>query len=140
MDETKYLYGAAVIISMSYYMLLSFMISLSILIAEGILALHDPALRALYDLKVGRLICLRINFCSLRRFYRSSCNAIPTSCWRGVSDETSQNEEEQSMVSSTSKLAPHLAIACSIIATDTCVMSSPHMTTLCYPPLSTPTS
>ncbi|CAL1716210.1 unnamed protein product [Somion occarium] len=34
LDETKYLYGAAVIIT------------------EGILALHDPALRALYDLKI----------------------------------------------------------------------------------------
>ncbi|KIJ66860.1 hypothetical protein HYDPIDRAFT_26280 [Hydnomerulius pinastri MD-312] len=34
LDETKYLYGAAVII------------------AEGIMALHDPSLRALYDLKV----------------------------------------------------------------------------------------
>lgn len=34
LDETKYLYGAAVII------------------AEGIMALHEPALRALYDLKV----------------------------------------------------------------------------------------
>ncbi|OBZ72542.1 Uridine-cytidine kinase-like 1 [Grifola frondosa] len=34
LDETKYLYGAAIII------------------AEGILALHDPALRALYDLKI----------------------------------------------------------------------------------------
>ncbi|KAL6307459.1 armadillo/beta-catenin/plakoglobin [Sparassis latifolia] len=33
-DETKYLYGAAIII------------------AEGIMALHDPALRALYDLKI----------------------------------------------------------------------------------------
>ncbi|KAF8558142.1 armadillo beta-catenin plakoglobin [Imleria badia] len=34
LDETKYLYGAAVII------------------AEGIMSLHDPSLRALYDLKV----------------------------------------------------------------------------------------
>ncbi|KAI0734182.1 armadillo/beta-catenin/plakoglobin [Fomitopsis betulina] len=34
LDKTKYLYGAAVIIT------------------EGILALHDPALRALYDLKI----------------------------------------------------------------------------------------
>ncbi|KAI0777112.1 armadillo/beta-catenin/plakoglobin [Irpex lacteus] len=34
LDETKYLYGAAVIIT------------------EGILALHDPALRNLYDLKI----------------------------------------------------------------------------------------
>ncbi|KAI0926134.1 hypothetical protein AcW1_008379 [Taiwanofungus camphoratus] len=34
LDETKYLYGAAIII------------------AEGIMALHDPALRALYDLKI----------------------------------------------------------------------------------------
>ncbi|KAK7691089.1 hypothetical protein QCA50_006192 [Cerrena zonata] len=34
LDDTKYLYGAAVIIT------------------EGILALHDPALRALYDLKI----------------------------------------------------------------------------------------
>ncbi|KAL4075085.1 uridine kinase family-domain-containing protein [Scleroderma yunnanense] len=34
LDETKYLYGAAVII------------------AEGIMALHDPSLRALYDLKI----------------------------------------------------------------------------------------
>lgn len=68
MDETKYLYGAAVIISMSYYMLLSFMISLSILIAEGILALHDPALRALYDLKVGRLICFTYQFLFLTPF------------------------------------------------------------------------
>ena len=68
MDETKYLYGAAVIISMSYYMLLSFMISLSILIAEGILALHDPALRALYDLKVGRLICFTYQFLFLTTF------------------------------------------------------------------------
>ncbi|KAI0784247.1 armadillo/beta-catenin/plakoglobin [Abortiporus biennis] len=34
LDETKYLYGAAIIIT------------------EGILALHDPALRALYDLKI----------------------------------------------------------------------------------------
>ncbi|GJE88636.1 uridine kinase family protein [Phanerochaete sordida] len=34
LDETKYLYGAAVIIT------------------EGILALHDPVLRALYDLKI----------------------------------------------------------------------------------------
>lgn len=35
MSEKKYLYGAAIII------------------AEGILALHDPAMRALYDLKVS---------------------------------------------------------------------------------------
>ncbi|KAI0078825.1 armadillo/beta-catenin/plakoglobin [Panus rudis PR-1116 ss-1] len=34
LNETKYLYGAAIIIT------------------EGILALHDPALRALYDLKI----------------------------------------------------------------------------------------
>ncbi|KAH7884328.1 uracil phosphoribosyltransferase-domain-containing protein [Phlebopus sp. FC_14] len=34
LDETKYLYGAAIII------------------AEGIMSLHDPSLRALYDLKV----------------------------------------------------------------------------------------
>ncbi|OCH86072.1 armadillo/beta-catenin/plakoglobin [Obba rivulosa] len=34
LDETKYLYGAAIII------------------AEGIMALHDPTLRALYDLKI----------------------------------------------------------------------------------------
>ncbi|KAI0749410.1 armadillo/beta-catenin/plakoglobin [Daedaleopsis nitida] len=34
LDETKYLYGA------------------SIIIVEGILALHDPALRSLYDLKI----------------------------------------------------------------------------------------
>jgi len=34
LDETKYLYGAAIII------------------AEGIMALHDPALRDLYDLKI----------------------------------------------------------------------------------------
>ncbi|KAH8099932.1 armadillo/beta-catenin/plakoglobin [Cristinia sonorae] len=34
LDETKYLYGAAIVIT------------------EGILALHDPALRALYDLKI----------------------------------------------------------------------------------------
>jgi len=35
LGETKYLYGAAIII------------------AEGILALHDPAMRALYDMKVN---------------------------------------------------------------------------------------
>jgi len=35
LEETKYLYGAAIII------------------AEGILALHDPAMRELYDLKVS---------------------------------------------------------------------------------------
>ncbi|KAI0775302.1 armadillo/beta-catenin/plakoglobin [Trametes elegans] len=35
LEETKYLYGASIII-----------------VVEGILALHDPALRALYDLKI----------------------------------------------------------------------------------------
>ena len=104
MDETKYLYGAAVIISMLYSMLLSFMISLSILIAEGILALHDPALRALYDLKVGRLICLRINFCFLRRFYRSSCNAIPTSCLHAAYGVMSRNVDAVSTAFSSSTL------------------------------------
>ena len=112
MDETKYLYGAAVIISMSYYMLLSFMISLSILIAEGILALHDPALRALYDLKVGRLICLCINFCFLRRFYRSSCNAIPTSCWPEGYAEISKSVDELWMVHLISKQHLHIPPTC----------------------------
>ena len=51
--ETKYLYGATVIIGMCQcHSKMHTLISLADLPAEGIMALVDPALRALYDLKV----------------------------------------------------------------------------------------
>jgi len=56
LDETKYLYGPTVIIGT--YCLLFFRIDIEYQfhrIAEGIMALLDPALRSLYDLKVSRV-------------------------------------------------------------------------------------
>ena len=73
LGETKYLYGAAVIIGANAsreYRLTSLMQTT----AEGIMALHDPQLRQLYDLKVRlranskrrRLMACETDFCSLR--------------------------------------------------------------------------
>lgn len=56
LDETKYLYGAAVIIGMIHVPQLGLR-GLTAALAEGIMALHDPSLRALYDLKVTFTRC-----------------------------------------------------------------------------------
>lgn len=51
LDETKYLYGASVIIGMFPNGPLA-VLTLRSLIVEGIMTLTDPGLRDLYDLKV----------------------------------------------------------------------------------------
>lgn len=53
-------------------------------LAEGIMALQDPELRALYDLKVGRRLPAKyVN--SLGRYL---CNVIRTLCLRVDCEET----------------------------------------------------
>src|SRR5882762_10899556 len=52
LDETKYLYGATIIIGMSLAVIFGPRARLTYESAEGIMALHDPALCSLYDLKV----------------------------------------------------------------------------------------
>lgn len=54
LDETKYLYGVSIIISV-YQALFSDWMRLTRLLAEGILVLHDQKLRDLYDLKVNHI-------------------------------------------------------------------------------------
>lgn len=52
LPETKYLYGATIIIGTSRAIVVMFCDSDARTLAEGIMALVDPTLRALYDLKV----------------------------------------------------------------------------------------
>lgn len=77
LEETKYLYGATVIIGRSSSQ--TFRLGLEGYIghftAEGILALHDPALRALYDLKVSNWPLIT---CYSYPSHRSLCSATRT--------------------------------------------------------------
>ena len=64
------------------------------------MALQDPSLRAVYDLKVRWLpVCILPSGLTIRRFL---FNATPISCWRVASGETLRNVGGRSMVFSTS--------------------------------------
>ena len=72
--ETKYLYGATIIIGkcIDFFYIFFFDQHTLFHTAEGIMALVDPALRALYDLKVGDkqppLFIAQINVCCFQDF------------------------------------------------------------------------
>lgn len=67
------------------------------------MALADPALRALYDLKVCVQSPHRRRGRHLILIYRFLYNVIPILCWQDASDGTCKSEEERSMVSWTSQ-------------------------------------
>ena len=63
---------------------------------EGILALHDPALRKLYDLKVRRISISsyqNTEFILPSYHHRYLFNVILISCLRGAYEEMSRNED-----------------------------------------------
>ena len=60
--------------------------------AEGIMALHDPHLRSLYDLKV-RMVPL-VQRTELRHGHRYLFSVILISCLLGESNEILRNEDE----------------------------------------------
>jgi uridine kinase len=68
LDETKYLYGATIIIGIVWS--LKDNLCYKAYSAEGILTLHDPEMRKLYDLKVAsradRLLAAHSNPADIR--------------------------------------------------------------------------
>ena len=60
---------------------------------EGILALHDPALRSLYDLKVCHIV-VTAHKSPEKGYVRYLYNATRTLCLHDVSGETSRNVVE----------------------------------------------
>jgi hypothetical protein len=90
LEEKKYLYGATIIISSYVSWLVASRLN-EIVIAEGIMALQDPTLRALYDLKVsacGGL--LHVLIVKLRCLF----NVIRILCLLDDSKEMSKNAQE----------------------------------------------
>ena len=66
-------------------------VDLNVASAEGIMTLHDPSLRALYDLKVRFMLCIRVaprrrpGICSMR-LRSDACTTHSTRCQRAGSE------------------------------------------------------
>lgn len=83
LDETKYLYGAAVILGERIFICFDTANLTANTLVEGIMALNDPTLRALYDLKVCRGDWMKLLMTNLLLCERSLCNATRISCCLG---------------------------------------------------------
>jgi uridine kinase len=83
LDEKKYLYGAAIILGARIFICLDTANLTANTIVEGIMALNDPTLRALYDLKVCRDDWMKLLVTNLLLCERYLCSATQISCCPG---------------------------------------------------------